>query len=161
MAQLILFNLYFTLSWDSFPCTLKKSKTNTKPFIVSVCFTQQLVHTQPSALDYLGYCVHTYILLPLGKKVPAAGPCAPHPPASPALSPQNLGVSLCGERSSDHWNPSLGFTDARGSKILLGYILGVSWGEWRRLSHSSGLITSLKCSQSFSDSHSPAEVQAP
>lgn len=128
MTQLILFSLYFRLSWNSFPFILKRSKTNTKFFLMSSYIIQQLAYTQPSALGYFGYTAYIYILWLLGK-LSASEPCVPYPLASPELSPQNLGVSPSGQRKADHWNPYLGFREARGSEILSRYVEAVSCGK--------------------------------
>lgn len=124
MTQLILFSFYYRLSWNSFPFILKRSKTNTKFFLMSRYIIQQLAYAQPSALDHFGYAAHIYILLPL-EKVSAMSPAL-----LPLLNcPQNLGVSSSGQRKVDHWNPYLGFREARGSEILLSYVEAVSCGK--------------------------------
>lgn len=119
--QLILSSRYFRLSWYSFPCALKRSGTDRKRSLMSACVTQQLAHTQPSALGHVGCSAHTHILLSLGKKLSAVALCSPHPPASPALFPQNLEVSLVGREELTTgipvWAP--GMSEAL-PKVLLG-----------------------------------------
>lgn len=98
MTQLILFSFYYRLSWNSFPFILKRSKTNTKFFLMSRYIIQQLAYAQPSALDHFGYTAHIYILLPL-EKVSAAGPYVPCPLASLELSTKPWGFFFWAEKS--------------------------------------------------------------
>lgn len=91
---------------------------------MSACFIQWLAHTQLSALSHFGNSAHKYILLPLGKKVLALGPCVPHSLPLLHCILRTLGFLLVGrERELTTGTPRgyLGSREGRGSEILLGY----------------------------------------